>query len=60
MHLPTAASPAEAWRQLLGRAPRALDWPEIDERTCPAYVEAFDFSAGAQQFRERQLHGAGQ
>jgi N-acetylmuramic acid 6-phosphate etherase len=58
--LPAAASGAEAWKRLLGRAPRALNWPEIDVRTLPSYVQAFDFSARAQEFRERQLQGAGQ
>jgi N-acetylmuramic acid 6-phosphate etherase len=58
--LPAAASAGDAWRTLLGRGPRALDWPDVDGRTTRAYLEAFDFGAGARGFRERQLRGASQ
>jgi N-acetylmuramic acid 6-phosphate etherase len=58
--LPSAASADDAWRMLLGRAPRALEWPEVDGRTTRAYLEAFDFSAAARPFRDRQLRGARQ
>lgn len=58
--LPAAVSANDAWRTLLGRAPRALEWPEVDGRTTRAYLEAFDFGAGARRFRERQLRGARQ
>jgi N-acetylmuramic acid 6-phosphate etherase len=58
--LPAAASAADAWRTLVGRAPRPLEWPDVDGRTTRAYLEAFDFGAGARSFRERQLRGAGQ
>jgi N-acetylmuramic acid 6-phosphate etherase len=58
--LPAGVSARDAWRTLLGRAPRALEWPEVDARTTRAYLEAFDFGAGARPFRERQLRGAKQ
>lgn len=58
--LPAAASADEAWQTLLGRTPRPLEWPTVDERTTRAYLERFDFSVGARPFRERQLRGAGQ
>jgi len=46
---------AEAWRALLNRAPRALDWPEIDARTRADYLARFDFSLHALGKRRRQL-----
>ncbi len=58
--LPSAASAAQAWRDLLGREPRALEWAEVDARTTRAYLDAFDFGAGARAFRDEQLRGARQ
>jgi N-acetylmuramic acid 6-phosphate etherase len=42
-----ADSPADAWVRLLNRRPRSLDWPAIDPRTTPAYLDDFDFSVHA-------------
>lgn len=55
--LDSAADAAEAWEQLLGRPPRALDWPDVDPRTTPAYMRGFDFSARAVDRRQRRIPG---
>jgi N-acetylmuramic acid 6-phosphate etherase len=53
--LDRAGTAAEAWRALLNRAPRPLDWPEIDPRTRADYLARFDFSLHALEKRRRQL-----
>lgn len=58
--LPAASSSGDAWRTLLGRDPRPLEWPNVDARTTRDYLDGFDFSAGAGHRRDRQLHGASQ
>jgi N-acetylmuramic acid 6-phosphate etherase len=57
IHLPEAKNAAEAWRMLLKRQPRPLNWTEIDARTSSAYLEAFDFSPAVKKFRA-ELVGA--
>src|SRR5262245_57423316 len=42
--LDDATSAEEAWRLLLNRAPRPLEWPDVDPRTSAGYLRAFDFS----------------
>lgn len=42
-----AETPAQAWTALLGRAPRSLNWLDVDPRTASAYLDGFDFSARA-------------
>ena len=56
--LPQAATAQDAWIGLLGRAPHALDWPDVDARTERPYLEAFDFSVSGRAFRDWQLQGA--
>jgi N-acetylmuramic acid 6-phosphate etherase len=58
--LPAAPSSEDAWRTLLGRDPRPLEWRDIDSRTTRDYLDAFDFSSGARSHRDRQLRGAQQ
>jgi len=58
--VPGTSSPSDAWHALLGRAPHALDWPEIDARTSRPYLEAFDFSDAGRTYRRTQLAGAEQ
>jgi len=50
-----AESGADAWKQLLGRSPRPLDWPEVDPRTTSEYLYRFDFSAQASELRRRRI-----
>lgn len=49
--LDDATSKEEAWRLLLNRAPRPLEWPEVDPRTSAGYLAAFDFSPRALERR---------
>ncbi|MEK6553631.1 MAG: hypothetical protein AABZ31_00180 [Bdellovibrionota bacterium] len=51
--LPEAKNAAEAWQKLLLRAPRALNWIDIDSRTATEYMTAFDFSPNCVPFREK-------
>ena len=53
--LDDAHDPAAAWEALLGRAPRAVEWPDVDERTTSSYLHGFDFSRHAAQRRRRQI-----
>ena len=49
----------EAWQKLLGRAPRPVNWTEVDTRTAPQYLEAFDFTErGARDFRTWRTNSA--
>jgi N-acetylmuramic acid 6-phosphate etherase len=50
-----AETAADAWRRLLNREPRALDWPEIDRRTTADYLQGFDFSVRALDSRRRRI-----
>ena len=43
VQLEGAENAADAWQRLLERAPRPLDWPEVDPRATRAYLEGFDF-----------------
>lgn len=51
IQLPDAKNAKEAWRLLLRRDPRPLNWLEVDARTSSAYCEAFDFSPQVRRFR---------
>jgi N-acetylmuramic acid 6-phosphate etherase len=53
--LDDCATAAEAWFGLLNRAPKPLDWHEIDDRTSASYLQAFDFSVQAAERRRRHL-----
>jgi N-acetylmuramic acid 6-phosphate etherase len=53
--LEDADGSADAWKQILQREPRALDWPEVDRRTTEEYLHGFDFSARALELRRRQI-----
>jgi N-acetylmuramic acid 6-phosphate etherase len=45
----------QAWQRLLGRPPRAVEWPDVDPRTTDAYLHGFDFSRDAAARRRRQI-----
>ena len=49
--LDDAVSAEDAWRRLLNRSPRALEWPDVDPRTSAEYLGAFDFSPRALERR---------
>jgi N-acetylmuramic acid 6-phosphate etherase len=55
LSLPDADSSGEAWTRLLGRPPRALNWPAIDPRTTPEYLHDFDFSANVLERRRVRI-----
>jgi N-acetylmuramic acid 6-phosphate etherase len=44
LRLPRAPDRGTAWRMLLGRAPRGLEWPELGGAASLARVLGFDFS----------------
>jgi N-acetylmuramic acid 6-phosphate etherase len=50
-----ADSSTDAWNRLLNRAPRPLNWPEVDPRTTPEYLYGFDFSANVSETRRRRI-----
>jgi len=50
-----ADRPEDAWFRLLDRAPRALNWPEVDRRTTADYLHGFDFSSRALERRRRRV-----
>jgi N-acetylmuramic acid 6-phosphate etherase len=53
VQLDDAQNAADAWVRLLARAPRPLDWPEVDPRATPVYLAGFDFGPrGASRRRE--------
>lgn len=51
--IPSAATATEAWRKLLARDPRPLDWPEIHAKATSDYLLSFDFGRDAVPFRNR-------
>ncbi|MCZ6601017.1 MAG: SIS domain-containing protein [Acidobacteria bacterium] len=53
--LDNATDPEDAWSRLLNRTPHSLNWPDVDPRTTPQYLQGFDFSAGAPAQRRRQI-----
>ncbi|MGE4131155.1 MAG: hypothetical protein AB7F86_05920 [Bdellovibrionales bacterium] len=53
--IPTAATSEEAWRTLLARAPRPLNWPEAHAKATPEYLMSFDFGLQAKDFRQTIL-----
>jgi N-acetylmuramic acid 6-phosphate etherase len=60
LSLPDAATPRDAWLRLLHRPPRPLNWPEVDPRTTPEYLDEFDFSTKAPGRRAVRIAGAAQ
>ncbi len=54
IHAPSQTK-SEAWRALLGRDPRALDWQGTDDRVGTEYLLAFNFCEGGRLFREQLI-----
>ncbi len=55
--IPSASTPLEAWRKLLARDPRPIEWPEVHPKTSSDYLLSFDFGIGAMKFREELVKG---
>lgn len=51
----SAKSNEEAWKKLLGRDPRALDWPGFKEKYGRENLKAFDFSPKTLQRRSARV-----
>jgi N-acetylmuramic acid 6-phosphate etherase len=60
LSIPSANDALTAWRRLLARDPRPLEWPEVHAKTSAEYLLSFDFGVGAATFREQLISGARQ
>jgi N-acetylmuramic acid 6-phosphate etherase len=58
LFMPSAQDGPSAWRQLLHREPRAVDWPEVASTTGLRVIHGYDFSARLPELRRRRTHGA--
>ncbi len=47
-----------AWRHLLARDPRPLEWPEVHQKATAEYLNTFDFSLNAIEFRKALIANA--
>jgi len=56
--LPKESDTEAAWKHLLARPPRPLEWPEVHAKTSRDYLMSFDFGRGALAFREKILKPA--
>lgn len=54
LFMPEASSSEEAWEKLLWRAPRTLEWPDINGIASRERLLGFDFSRGVFARREEQ------
>lgn len=55
IYMPQAATGKEAWESLLWRAPRTLEWPEINGIASRERLLGFDFSSELIRRRKRSL-----
>lgn len=55
--IPSAKDALAAWRMLLARDPRPIEWPEVHPKTSADYLMTFDFGANALKFRQQLLTG---
>jgi len=58
--MPEQADALAAWRELLRRAPRTLEWPEVRQVAGAEVLACYDFSAELLQKRQRRTQGAAQ
>jgi N-acetylmuramic acid 6-phosphate etherase len=56
--LDEADNGTEAWRALLNREPRPLEWNEVDPRTSERYLRKFDFGRSAVERRAKYVPGS--
>ncbi len=54
LYMPQSKSSVEAWKKLLWRAPRTLEWPDINGIASMERLLGFDFSANVLPRREKQ------
>ncbi len=57
LSLPDAADARHAWRRLLGRPPRTLEWPELRGRAGLEWLLGHDISAAAAAWRAERHPG---
>lgn len=55
LFIPTAENSQSAWTQLLGRAPRALEWSELEGRISLPRVHGFDISSVGHKTRSESV-----
>lgn len=53
--IPATGQAEDSWHQLLARAPRPLEWPDIHAKTTLDYLLGFDFSRRALDIRRRMI-----
>lgn len=58
IYLPDSANSCEAWKRLLWRSPRTLEWPDINGIASMERLLGFDFSAELINRRDRTLRQA--
>lgn len=51
LSLPNSAAPGDAWRAMLGRAPRTLEWRGVKDRAGLHYLMGYDISVHVRQHR---------
>jgi N-acetylmuramic acid 6-phosphate etherase len=56
--LPATTTGPESWQRLLGRAPRSLNWSQVNDKTTDHYLSGFDFSKNALEYRTQLLKKA--
>ncbi len=49
--IPSTGTVKDSWQKLLLREPRVLNWPKRNPKTTMAYLNGFDFSEKAEQYR---------
>lgn len=55
LSIPDAKTSTEAWRRILHRVPRGLDWPELSGKYDTPSILEFDFSDGIAQNRKIRI-----
>lgn len=60
LHISEAWSAYEAWRKILDREPRPLDWGDLRHLTGSEALTRFDFSDAGMEQRKARLNGARQ
>jgi N-acetylmuramic acid 6-phosphate etherase len=58
LSIPTAETALQAWKQILKRPPRCLDWKDIDQITTQTYMEGFDVGKKCEAKRKTKTNGA--
>lgn len=56
--IPSTDDGRSAWKHLLARTPRPLNWPEVHSKATDEYLYSFDFSKNALAFRKSLVANA--